>query len=194
MTPEPHGAAAPNKGYLHLDAAYLRANPRFRLAVPLAPRLLRPHPFTLQRVAALARGPLVYCVEDADHPWAEDHFKSLVLAPGVGAAGSLLQSGGGGGGGEGEGEQQQQQQGQYTVEESARTDLPLGESYVGVTLRRGGVLLPAGELAPSLEGPGRGLGALAADGERVDLHFVPYWARANRGGRGQMRVGIRTLD
>jgi hypothetical protein len=27
----------------------------------------------------------------------------------------------------------------------------------------------------------------------VDLHFIPYFARANRGGKGMMRVGIRTV-
>lgn len=138
--------------------------------MPLAARLVRPHPFTLQRVAALARGPLVYCLEDADHPWAEDHFKSLVLAPGADA------------GGLGE---------QHVVEEEKR-DLPLGESYVGVTLRKGGLVIPQEELRPSLES--RGLGELVKGREAVDLHFVPYWARANRGGKNQMRVGIRTLD
>lgn len=30
-----------------------------------------------------------------------------------------------------------------------------------------------------------------AVGESRDLHFVPYYLRANRGGRGQMRVGLR---
>jgi hypothetical protein len=28
-------------------------------------------------------------------------------------------------------------------------------------------------------------------GERRDLCFVPYYLRANRGGRGHMRVGLR---
>jgi hypothetical protein len=28
-------------------------------------------------------------------------------------------------------------------------------------------------------------------GENRDLCFVPYYLRANRGGRGQMRVGLR---
>lgn len=48
------------------------------------------------------------------------------------------------------------------------------------------------DLVPSLEG--RSTEGLIGGGEKVDLHFVPYWARANRGGRGQMRVGIRTVD
>ena len=27
----------------------------------------------------------------------------------------------------------------------------------------------------------------------VDLHFIPFYYRANRGGTGQMRVGLRKL-
>ena len=30
-------------------------------------------------------------------------------------------------------------------------------------------------------------------GQTRDLHFIPYYLRANRGGRGQMRVGLRVL-
>jgi DUF1680 family protein len=38
-------------------------------------RIVRPHPLTMQRVAYVTRGPIVYCVEDIDHPWEGDHFK-----------------------------------------------------------------------------------------------------------------------
>lgn len=141
--------------------------------MPLEPRLLRPHPFTRQRIAVVARGPLVYCVEDADHPWVTDHFKSLVLAPGVT---------------QGEG-----QLSRHAVEEEQKKDLPLGEPYIGLTLKKGGLVIPQEEMLPALEARG-GLEALVRDKEGVDLHFVPYWARANRGGKHQMRVGIATLD
>ncbi|KAF3759897.1 DUF1680-domain-containing protein [Cryphonectria parasitica EP155] len=151
VTPKPSSTSL-NKHYLHLDAAYLKQNPQFKLTVPLTPRLLRPHPYTLQRIAVLARGPLIYCVEDVDHPWVVDHFKSL----------------------------------------ETKTDLPLGEPYIGITLKNGGLVLPKERLAPALEVTG--LQALIVDKSSVDLHFVPYWARANRGGKHQMRVGIRTLD
>lgn len=139
--------------------------------MPLAPRLLRPHPFTLQRIAVLARGPLVYCLEDADHPWVDDHFKSLVLAPEITKAGGKLS--------------------EHIVEED-KADLPLGETYVGIKLKKGGIVIPQEELAPSLGS--KGLEELVKGRETVDLHFVPYWARANRGGKHQMRVGIRTFD
>lgn len=48
-------------------------------------RCLVPHPHTNQNTVALARGPLVYCVEDVDNPWVSDHFKvtnfNLVMHP-----------------------------------------------------------------------------------------------------------------
>lgn len=57
----------------------MKANPSFELNIPLKPRFISPHPYTNQDIVALARGPLVYCVEDFDNAWVEDHFKSLVL-------------------------------------------------------------------------------------------------------------------
>lgn len=136
----------------------------------MTPRLLRPHPFTLQRIAVLARGPLVYCVEDVDHPWVTDHFKSLVLAPDITQNGQELSK---------------------RIVEEHRTDLPLNEPYIGLTLKKGGILISQEDLVPALEV--RSLEVLVNGKESVDLHFVPYWARANRGGKHQMRVGIRTL-
>jgi hypothetical protein len=38
-------------------------------------REIAPHPFTNLNIVALARGPIVYCVEDVDNPWVQDHFK-----------------------------------------------------------------------------------------------------------------------
>lgn len=170
ITPKPASTSL-NKSYVHLDKAYLQSNPQFKLTIPIVPRILRPHPFTNQRIAVLARGPLIYCIEDVDHPWVTDHFKSLVLTPGVTEAHQL---------------------GDFVTEEE-KSDLPEGETYIGITLKNAGVLVPQESLVPSLER--EGLAALIKDSESVDLHFLPYWARANRGGaKHQMRVGIRTLD
>jgi DUF1680 family protein len=69
------------KGYLTLPPSWLKANPGFQLNIPLPPRFISPHPYTNQDVVALARGPLVYCVEDFDNSWVDDHFKSLALDP-----------------------------------------------------------------------------------------------------------------
>jgi len=63
------------KGYLQLSPDWLSHNPKFRLRIPLAPRKLRPHPYTNQDVVALARGPIIYCLEDSDNKWVTDHFK-----------------------------------------------------------------------------------------------------------------------
>lgn len=70
-----------NKGYLTLYPEWLKSNPTFELIIPLKPRYVSPHPYTNQDIVALARGPLIYCVEDFDNPWVDDHFKSLVLDP-----------------------------------------------------------------------------------------------------------------
>lgn len=99
-----------------------------------------------------------------------DHFKSLVLVPGVTQAPQLSQ----------------------LVVEADKTDLPEGEKYIGLTLVNGGLVISQEELAPALEKGG--LEALVKGKETVDLHFTPYFLRANRGGKHQMRVGIRTLD
>jgi DUF1680 family protein len=53
----------------------------FELDIPLQPRYVSPHPFTNQDTIALARGPVVYCLEDVDNTWVNDHFKALLLDP-----------------------------------------------------------------------------------------------------------------
>jgi DUF1680 family protein len=63
------------KNYLALPAEWLRLNPNFRLHIPFKPRLLTPHPFTNQDTITIARGPIIYCLEDVDNDWVTDHFK-----------------------------------------------------------------------------------------------------------------------
>jgi hypothetical protein len=41
----------------------------------MLPRLIKPHPYTNQWVVSVARGPVIYSVEDVDHPWVKDYFK-----------------------------------------------------------------------------------------------------------------------
>lgn len=74
MSPAPP-SQSPTNGYLELPADWVKANPSFELDIPLKPRVIRPHPYTNQDIVALARGPIVYCVEDVDNPWVEDHFR-----------------------------------------------------------------------------------------------------------------------
>jgi DUF1680 family protein len=63
------------KGYLYLSANWVKQNPTFRLSCPMQPHVTKPHPLARQPVAYVTRGPIVYCVEDFDHPWEHDHFK-----------------------------------------------------------------------------------------------------------------------
>jgi uncharacterized protein len=95
------------KGYLNLPADWLKHNPKFELNIPLKPRFVSPHPYTNQDIVALARGPLVYCIEDFDNSWADDHFKSLQLDPTAAA------------------------------EEKEGTVDEVGEPYIGLTVRNG---------------------------------------------------------
>jgi len=95
------------KGYLSLPAEWLKHNPNFALNIPLKPRFVSPHPYTNQDIVALARGPLIYCVEDFDNSWVDDHFKSLLLDPTA------------------------------AVEEKAGAVDDVGEPYVELTVRNG---------------------------------------------------------
>ncbi|EXF74526.1 hypothetical protein CFIO01_02004 [Colletotrichum fioriniae PJ7] len=152
LTPTPPaGIATLEKGgYLRLDASYTASNPVFSFDVggaSFAPRYIAPHPYTNQRTLSLARGPIVYCVEDADHPWEENHFKDVGIKRGT------------------------------AVAEEWRVDEKSGEGYFA--LRTTGWERPPEVLA-------RG-----EDGVERELVFVPFYFRSNRGGKGQMRVGLR---
>lgn len=81
MTPRPEETDI-LKGYLYLSATWLKEHPTFRLSCPMQPRIVRPNPLTMQSVANVMRGPIVYCVEDVDHPWEQHHFKVLQKIPG----------------------------------------------------------------------------------------------------------------
>ncbi|KAJ5523284.1 Six-hairpin glycosidase [Penicillium frequentans] len=156
ITPHPEQLDVRN-GYLYLTAEWLKRNPQFRLSCPMQPRVAQPHPMTLQPVAYVTRGPIVYCVEDVDHPWEHNHFKSTVFdatAP---------------------------------LREESRSQ---PDSYVAIIAENGA----PGELDTSAWEK-----RIVAEpqkkftGECHDLCFIPYYLRANRGGRGQMRVGLRVM-
>ena len=159
ISPTPPNAVL-EKGYLTLPPAWLKSNPTFQLNIPLKPRFIAPHPYTNQDIVALARGPLIYCVEDFDNPWVHDHFKSLLLDP----AG--------------------------TVTEAVISDSKLGESCIALTTHNATSFLEVDNYtAPHISLAG------AKTTEKslldVELHFIPYCLRDNRGGKGHMRVGIR---
>lgn len=74
VTPSPEKLDVQN-GYMLLDSEWLQENSHFRLSCPMQPQVVRPNPLTLQPVAYVRRGPIIYCVEDVDHPWEVNHFK-----------------------------------------------------------------------------------------------------------------------
>ncbi|KAF2460840.1 hypothetical protein BDY21DRAFT_333571 [Lineolata rhizophorae] len=157
ITPEPDDLVMEN-GYAILPANWVANHGDFTLDMPFKTRVISPHPFSNQNVVALARGPLVYCVEDSDNPWVADHFKSLLFDP------------------------------SSTISEKAVKDETTGETIIALTAHGPLSFLQVNGVAtPSL--PAR---AVSSDTDsRSHLHFVPYYFRANRGGRGQMRVGLR---
>lgn len=74
VTPSPEQLDL-RKGYLCLSAEWLQQNSQFQLSGPMQPRVAKPHPLTMQPVAYVTCGSIVYRVEDADHSWEERHFK-----------------------------------------------------------------------------------------------------------------------
>lgn len=64
-----------NKGYLSLAPEWLKETPDFQLNIAFDTRYIVPSPHSNQDIVALARGPLVYCLEDIDNKWVQDHFK-----------------------------------------------------------------------------------------------------------------------
>ncbi|KAI9737325.1 MAG: hypothetical protein M1834_009478 [Cirrosporium novae-zelandiae] len=150
--------------YLHLPPTYLKAHPQFRLSILMTPRFLTPHPYTNQNTVALARGPIIYCLEDVDNDWVDDDFKSLTLTPT-----------------------------KATITESLKSDPQTQETYVGLTVRNGISLLDGMGVGMGSDGGGEGKEMGKEKKKKVveELRFVPYYYRANRGGRGVLRVGVR---
>ncbi|KAI5254632.1 DUF1680-domain-containing protein [Aureobasidium subglaciale] len=157
ITPQLPGADL-NKGYVTITSHWLKQNPDFTLSVALEPRILFSHPLTNTNTVTIARGPVVYCVEDIDNDWVQDHFASVLLSPACEIAEKHIQGS------------------------------DMGDSYVALTVTKGASLLDASarEATPFLSEDG-----LMAGKALQDLTFVPYYFRANRGGRGQMRVGLK---
>lgn len=70
-----HDTAAPTNGYVELTSEWLQLNPDFNLSLGLQARMIASYPLTNQSTLSVARGPIVYCVEDVDNAWVKDHFK-----------------------------------------------------------------------------------------------------------------------
>jgi DUF1680 family protein len=160
LTPSPSSTAL-TAGFLALPPDYTNTNITFTLHLPMSPRLLMPHPYTNQRTITIARGPLVYCAEDVDNNWVDDHFKSVCFERDA------------------------------KLEEYERDDVLDGETIVGIrAIQAGTVVHMEEDFNPVL-----GVQQRNEEGRREQktIEFIPYYARANRGGKGMMRVGFRMM-
>lgn len=139
-------------------------NRSFTLTIDITPRFIEPHPFTNQGTVALARGPIVYCVEDVDNTWVTDHFQSVQLHP------------------------------SSTVQEKVVACQATGDTYVALKVVKGASFLQPDSIRaqPGVDIDGRGKEQTPNDSPVLDeLNFIPFYFRANRGGKGHARVGLR---
>jgi uncharacterized protein len=164
------------KGYAYLPVSYIQSTPKFKLDVDMHIRQISPHPFTNLDIVALARGPIVYCVEDVDNPWAKDHFKVIAL---LGSKTTLTNN-----------TKTVVFDPKSEIVKKWTTDDSTGESYFSLTAKSAGNFLNPTNHSTLSPGSADDEDLSPAD---VDLHFVPFYYRANRGGTGQMRVGLRKL-
>ena len=142
------------KVYVTLPGSFLSINPEFTLTIDgFQPRFVSPHPYTSLEIAAIARGPLIYYVEDVDNDWVTDHFKSTVLD---------LRS---------------------QSREEKKVDPEVGDEYYSITAVNGGSFLslgPWGDIG-SLPGDIKP-GSTRTSAVRY-LVFIPYYYRANKRGQ-----------
>lgn len=142
-------------------------HPGFTITFDLKPRLIAPHPLTNQQTLTIARGPIVYCVEDVDNTWVMDHFRSTYLDPGC-----LTKN---------------------TVTERKVADPSLPDKrYVGITVNKAAYAVDFDQLKVNASIDKEELNKTIEAAKVIDeLKFVPYYYRANRGGRGMARVGLK---
>lgn len=150
MSPPAASVAAVEKG---IDPEYMISNSgAFSVTFGgFEPRYIAPRPYTNQRILTAARGPVAYCVEDADNPWETNNFKDAAV-----------------------------RLDEALVERNAVGE----ESYIALRTRcwqrcaaeerRGTPHVEPGEIFR----------------DPREIVFIPYYLQANRGGRGQMRVGL----
>lgn len=147
-----------------LPPSYVESNTTFSVEIHnFKPRFLAPHPYTNQRTLTLARGPIIYCVEDVDNAWEHNHFKDVAIMASA------------------------------DVHEEERVAEVTGERYIA--LRTTGWSRSQAKWDDRRPGslPGIDEEKETALGTERSLVFIPYYFRANRGGRGHMKVGLNAV-
>lgn len=129
----------------------------------MQPRFLTSHPLVRADTVTVARGPLIYCAEDIDNPWVTDHF-----------AGTQVRV-------------------DAVIHERRLSHEKCGDtSVVMLTIDNGASRLdttcPAALPSFSVEESDM----RSAHATPIpELHLVPFFHRANRGGNGSSRVSFR---
>lgn len=109
----------------------------------------------------------MYCVEDVDNKWVTDHFRSTYLDPRCLTNNTV------------------------TEREIVDSHIP-NESYVGITIHRAAYVVEFDQLETNAFVDKEELNKTIEAAKLLDeLNFIPYYYRANRGGRGMARVGLR---
>lgn len=161
-SPTPDDASLAESGYICLHPNYTRLHPRFAIDIGgFAPRYIQPHPNVNQQTLALARGPVIYCVEDMDNGDETNHFKDAAIS----MSSDILE--------ESRVLEQDKDKEPYVALKTTMWQRQV--PHASAAAIRGSPYMEAAE--PSYADP-----QLAV--------FVPYYLRANRGGRGHMRVGL----
>lgn len=141
----------------------------------MQPRVAKPYPLTMQPVAYVTRRPIVYCVENADHPWGASFQGKARISQG-----SM----------------------QYSVHDPDHL-MQMTVFDPKIPLRQEARSQPDQYMVIIAENGAKGEfdtshwdKQIVSErnnnhvGESRDLWFVSYYLRANQSGRGEMRVGL----
>lgn len=80
------------------------------------------------------------------------------------------------------------------ISENFISDDESSDRFVGLTITKGAYNMDTQSLQGSPTNDARVVQSTTKRSRAVDeLHLIPYYFRGNRGGRGQMRVGLKAM-
>ncbi|KAF5573963.1 DUF1680 domain-containing protein [Fusarium pseudocircinatum] len=157
-----------HQGYVTLSPAFVGKHSSFSLEIGgLNPRYIAPHPYTGQQAVAITRGPLVYCAEDIDNSWEQNHFKDVGLKVGT-----------------------------PIYEEERVFDDGNGTRETYIALKTTCWKRKVKHQEPQFTGLAPGVEMQSGKEfytEKSEIVLVPYYLRSNRGGKGHMRVALNRV-
>lgn len=147
----------------------------------MMPRRIYSHPLASHQMVAVARGPIVYCAEDVDNDWVQDHFKvcsaslTLYVPELTGLQSVILKA-------------------DCDIEEKT-IDSAVGGKIIGLEVTKGAYTQTIEDTSASPFVTGSAMSEVAFPMTALkSLTLVPYYYRSNRRGRGQMRVGFKPTE